>query len=96
MHGDGEPLFERRGELPRRTEDEIQIDWLLILLGPFDERSGVRHGGLVDQVKEVVEFVKLSRRIDSWLVRGIAVLALVKWFGIDHVSDVFRLFGGHT
>lgn len=94
MHG--EPAFDRRDPLPRRTEDEIQIDWLLILLGPFDERMGVRHGGLVDQVKEVVEFVKLSRRIDSWLIRGIGVLAIVKWFGIDHVSDVFRIFGGHV
>lgn len=91
MH-DGEPAFERRGALPRRGEDEIQIDWLLILLGPFDPKMGARSGGLVDQVREVVEFVKLSRRIDSWLVRGIAVLALVKWFGIDHVSDIVRMF----
>jgi hypothetical protein len=92
MHESG-PVFERRGVLPRRGEDEIQIDWLLILLGPFDASKGARAGGLVDKVSQVAEYVTLSRRIDSWLIRGIGFLAIVKWFGLDHVEDILKMFG---
>lgn len=89
-------MFEQRGHLPRRDEDEIQIDWLLIFLGPWDPAKGARAGGLLDDMAQVTSYIALSRRIDSWLIRGIAILAIVKWIGLDHAVDIMKIFGGHA
>lgn len=75
--------------------EESEIDVRRVLFGYYDPKESRSVPGLVSIVAKHTDALELSNRIDSFVVRGLAAFALLKFLGLDDISKITKLLGGH-
>lgn len=63
------------------------------LYGHTDPVTHQHVEGLVDSTARVAQSLKTDYRVNVWIVRGLGLFLVARFFGIDHLSDILKVFG---
>ncbi len=78
----------------RRVTDDL--DWASILIGELNPKTGKMEGGLVPSVAKLAEYMAINRVIDSWILRVIGTIVLLRELGMPRIDTLLSLFAHHT
>ena len=62
------------------------------VFGFYDPAKNKNVDGILDVLGELKKSMEINRLIDSWLLRLLVAFVVLRFVGIEHLSDLARVF----